>query len=614
MPGTLKVVLVCAFSVPVIAILLIRASILSKTKVHAHVSRTDVSVATPTEFVTSEGTVFKETWDTVPDEAPTAKTDAALDEPKSKGSPASSDTMPGDMPRRGSATESQSCQEIEARLTDGLHKLAQLPLEQLRDPGVLAQLVRSVGLLREKRPVYGNETQYQLSVNQKGLYQLPEQFACALIRLSHLSISSFAEIGQYTGWHTKADVSSGDAGWTSVFLVAYLQRFAAPKALQSAATAAQKRDLRTTCVKDLFKSLGHRFEPMKKGGQFAALPSKIDLCFIDGDHHYDGIHKDVRSLETRCKYIMLHDVYDRDCPAVVLQWNRLKLESGGQRWECIQQPEGLRKSQRRHGVGRIGIGIIQMLPGEKLHPMPPHPNCAIVDMGLPYGLHELERLPLDQLRDHNLLAKLIQTVGLVNDYRYLYGEDNRYMLPVKDKGLYQVPDQLACALIRLSHLNVSSFVEIGTFGGWTAVFTVAYLRRFAEHKLTSASMDITDLRSNCVKGLFTQVHHRFVLKQQGGFASVRLPPIIDVCFIDGDHSYKGVHDDVILMKNRCRYTMLHDMYDVDCQGVVIQWNELKKTYRGTPRWECIQQPTGLTVPRLGIGIIRTNIGDDANVS
>jgi len=151
----------------------------------------------------------------------------------------------------------------------------------------------------------------------------------------------------------------------------------------------------------------------------------------------------------------------------------------------------------------------------------------------------------------------------------------------------------------------------------------AYLRRFVpERTFKSIGVDIRDFRTGCTKLLADEFRHELrtrTRKKLAGAEDVTLrgmPPLVHLCFIDGDHSYEGVRADIVWLKDRRRYLMFHDMFDRDCPGVVKQWLELTEGVDESSYWECIEQPTGLAesqhktqfgrkVARLGIGIIST---------
>eukprot|EP00971_Amphidinium_carterae_P044861 882146-Amphidinium_carterae.1 len=55
---------------------------------------------------------------------------------------------------------------------------------------------------------------------------------------------------------------------------------------------------------------------------------------------------EVETLHSSCKYVMLHDVVDRDCPGVRQQWAELIDDNATQVVaRCFQQPSGLSGTQ-----------------------------------------------------------------------------------------------------------------------------------------------------------------------------------------------------------------------------------------------------------------------------
>merc|ERR1712157_140579 len=116
-------------------------------------------------------------------------------------------------------------------------------------------------------------------------------------------------------------------------------------------------DARTPCVKALASTM-HRYEPVNRNISFASMPDIIDLCFIDGDHRYDGVHHDVTKLRSRCRYIMLHDIVDPICAGVTRQWRELQAERKKSfQFECLQRPANSFNTV-------MGIGLIRVMSGE----------------------------------------------------------------------------------------------------------------------------------------------------------------------------------------------------------------------------------------------------------
>merc|ERR1711933_12079 len=103
---------------------------------------------------------------------------------------------------------------------------------------------------------------------------------------------------------------------------------------------------------------------------------------------------------------------------------------------------------------------------------------------------------------------------------------------------------MACALTSLARMNITSMLEVGTWAGWTGLFASAFLKQMSAVKLfRSASVDVQDIRNSCIQALSKSLGFP-AMKLRGVDQTITLddmPEKIDLCYIDGDHSYKGVH-------------------------------------------------------------------------
>lgn len=233
----------------------------------------------------------------------------------------------------------------------------------------------------------------------------------------------------------------------------------------------------------------------------------------------------------------------------------------------------------------------------------------------------------------NIVA-LVRQTGLVTDKwkRDLYGEEKQYCIPelastgsvkvhpfAQFPGMYQIPQQISCALTHLATLDIKSFVEVGCWTGWTGLFMSALLRKASgAANFASAGLDVIDARNNCIKGIAKRMGHNLYLKKQGlwqhgeleGMDSLwkALPQKVDLCFIDGGHSYRALASDVRAFMPHCKYIMLHDMVDRDAPGVVRVWRDLSSRFHTKHAFTCVHQPAGVT-QRLGIGVVRVDYGE-----
>jgi hypothetical protein len=78
---------------------------------------------------------------------------------------------------------------------------------------------------------------------------------------------------------------------------------------------------------------------------------KIDYCFIDGDHSYDGVKSDYELIVPHASYIGFHDI---NCPMFGVKdfWHELKDSKKHEWWEFITEDERYKMP--------INIGVIKV--------------------------------------------------------------------------------------------------------------------------------------------------------------------------------------------------------------------------------------------------------------
>lgn len=208
----------------------------------------------------------------------------------------------------------------------------------------------------------------------------------------------------------------------------------------------------------------------------------------------------------------------------------------------------------------------------------------------------LEKASRDQLRAEDFLLDLVRRTGLRFDPRGLYGHEARHM-NWHGPGLWQMPTQFVPCLVALSHLELRSFVEIGTCDGWTAVFMTAYLRRFVR-QLDAVTIDVQD------QFRLQQLARRVGLRFLAGKTSDHLAgQSFDLCFIDGDHSFAWIARDYRNLGRHARVCMFHDIADqlVGDENVPAFWRKLQDDERVSAGFcEFLDHPGG--APVMGIGL------------
>ena len=69
-------------------------------------------------------------------------------------------------------------------------------------------------------------------------------------------------------------------------------------------------------------------------GSDRAASKKLDLCFIDASHTLHHVVADIRFFQSRCRFLLFHDIVDADSFGVRRTWHRL---SSRLRWERDQR-------------------------------------------------------------------------------------------------------------------------------------------------------------------------------------------------------------------------------------------------------------------------------------
>lgn len=167
--------------------------------------------------------------------------------------------------------------------------------------------------------------------------------------------------------------------------------------------------------------------------------------------------------------------------------------------------------------------------------------------------------------------------------------------------LQQNPDEFAALCLLLGeHKPIRRYLEIGSASGGACLFL---------HQQIGFSEVFCVDDGNHPRAAYQDRHfsripncHRFLGDSHGDEASrfvrERSGGGFDVAFIDGDHSYEGVVQDIRLALPCCRpggLVILHDT--VACEGVQRAWAELCRNPAVWPRAEYI----GAEKP-LGIGV------------
>jgi len=206
-------------------------------------------------------------------------------------------------------------------------------------------------------------------------------------------------------------------------------------------------------------------------------------------------------------------------------------------------------------------------------------------MGLEAALQRLSGATVQDLLSEEFVADAVRLAGLYYDPRFLegvhlYGDDVEWMRSDKSHGLWQIPTQLAPFLVELAGRKVKTFLDVGTFNGWTLTFIAAYLQRFGLER--ALALDRWNLLDPACEDLWAahgldieylafdseEVRDRALAR----YKKAEKP--FDLAFIDADHSHEGVRADVKVYAPLAKALAFHDVNDVFCPGVAGMWAEI----------------------------------------
>jgi hypothetical protein len=181
----------------------------------------------------------------------------------------------------------------------------------------------------------------------------------------------------------------------------------------------------------------------------------------------------------------------------------------------------------------------------------------------------LRTIDIESLRNQIVIENLIRCFGLVYDVSEPFGDDNKYFAGDRQTtGIYQIPGQMAPALISLSYCHIKTYLEIGTFQGGAFVFTTEYLKRFGLE--LNISIDIT---SSYINDDIKPYHYL-----APGTSNVVKGQDFDLVMIDGDHAYESVKKDFENVGQYAKYCMIHDINEVSSPDVKTFFDEIKSNY------------------------------------
>lgn len=191
-----------------------------------------------------------------------------------------------------------------------------------------------------------------------------------------------------------------------------------------------------------------------------------------------------------------------------------------------------------------------------------------------------------------LVKKILENKLFVDNRGNLYGPTYKDHLST-NSGLWQMPEELAGLLNFLKDRDIKTFLNIGTFNGYTFNFMSDLL--YSWNKTECITIDPINFNPA------TDDRFTYLQAVSDDFRGRQF----DLVFIDGDHSYSAVKKDYENVGIFAKYCAFHDIHDMfvagDPQndgGVPKFWNEIKNTRQSI---EFIDSNKAINV--MGIGLL-----------
>jgi len=181
-----------------------------------------------------------------------------------------------------------------------------LDIESLKNPDVIANLVRAFGIVQWPDPAFGEDEKFKNpSADMAGIAQTPNQIAKALVYLSDFEIKTYLEIGIFHGGNF-------------LFVSEYLRRF-------NPEIQCLGIDPGEFLNNEICEIIEHEdWLTFSKITSDDIAKQKFDLVFIDGDHNDGWAERDYNNIGKFAQICMIHDIIYLACPEVGSFWKTVK--------------------------------------------------------------------------------------------------------------------------------------------------------------------------------------------------------------------------------------------------------------------------------------------------
>jgi hypothetical protein len=182
-------------------------------------------------------------------------------------------------------------------------------LDELREPRKVHDIIVQIGIEEMYVDTYGPS--YLSFAKKNGIWQSPLQLSEYLCFISNKQISTYLEIGAWSGLCFNTVVN-------------YLNKF--NKISHCIAVDEYYCKEAYNNVTNLENAIYLNESSFSNKFQKIAKSIRWDLVMIDGDHCYKSIVNDYCIVQNNARLIAFHDICNIYCPDAILAWHRIKNE------------------------------------------------------------------------------------------------------------------------------------------------------------------------------------------------------------------------------------------------------------------------------------------------
>jgi hypothetical protein len=167
-----------------------------------------------------------------------------------------------------------------------------------------------------------------------------------------------------------------------------------------------------------------------------------------------------------------------------------------------------------------------------------------------------------RIKMQNLIQEIKKNGIYIDNRGNIYGSKYKDCVNASC-GLWQKPVELSTLLTILNTQNIQTFLNIGTFNGYTFNFIADYLNGI--RPTSCITIDPNDFVGSNKK-------YPYIYLSCTSDTFKNIP--FDLVFIDGDHSYEAVKKDWENVGRFAKVIVFHDINDLPCPDVRKFWSEL----------------------------------------